>query len=162
LWQSWRIKARRSEMSGKNATASDVDRQHIARPTANWAMSAPPPRPISSDHRVRRPTQQDAYELRSEPAADLCRQANRLILLQRKPATLLDLPRRHSGLRRGRAVGGRAVTATHASTRNISQMSDPEALRLMPRSTSKIRSNDPARIVLLRASKVVCGQNLNV
>jgi hypothetical protein len=54
-------------MSGKNATASDVDRQHIARPTANWAMSAPTPRPISSDHRIRRPTQQDAYELRSEP-----------------------------------------------------------------------------------------------
>src|SRR5437764_242771 len=134
-------------MSCKKATASDVDRQHIARRTATWAMSASTPQPLRPTTASANPTSRDAYELRSEPAADYA--GNRIVsyCFSARPATLLHLPRRHSGLRRGPAVRRRAVTAAQCEYKKflknsqISQMSDPEALHLMPRRTSKIRSN---------------------
>src|SRR5438552_2821787 len=91
-------------MSCKKATASDVDRQHIALGTATLGNERADAAATSSDHRARCSTQHDAYELRSEPAADYA--GNRIVsyCFSARPATLLHLPRRHSGWRRGPAV----------------------------------------------------------
>jgi len=98
-------------MSCKKATASDVDRQHIARRTATRAMSAPTSQSLRPTTASANPTQQDAYELRSEPAADYA--GNRIVsyCFSARPATLLHLPRRPLRVAtrpRGKAQGCKA------------------------------------------------------